>query len=128
MEQVLTEANIELLVKAVGALVLVVLMMLFRRVVAYAEKSWDLKVSDQQRADGERAISDAVAAIEAHTKKLIAAGVHPQGHAKQQMALERAREISANGLAHMSDDGVRTRIDAEVERVNRASQRPPPAR
>ena len=127
MNQVLTEANIELLVKAVGALVLVVSLMLARKALGYAEKNWGLKVSEQQRADGEKAIADAVAAIEAHSKKLIADGIRPKGEVKQQMALETARELAPNGLAHMSDDNIRTRIDATVEKVNRASLRPPPA-
>ncbi len=127
MGQVLTEANIELLVKAVGALVLVVLLMLARKSLEYAEKNWGLKLSEQQRADGEKAIADAVAAIEAHTKRLIADGLKPNSTVKQQMALETARELAPNGLAHMSDDGIRTRIDATVERINRRSIRPPQA-
>jgi hypothetical protein len=125
MDQVLTEANIELLVQAVGALVLAVLLMLFRKALRYAEKSLDLKVSDQLTAAGEKAIADSVAAIEAHTKKLMADGIRPKGAVKQQMALETARELAPNGLAHMSDDNIRTRIDATVEKVNRASLRPP---
>jgi hypothetical protein len=109
----------------IGLIVVSVLILAYRAGVKYLRENLGLKIDDQHVAAGEQAIRDAVAAIDADSRRLIAEGARVKSEDKQQRALELARRNAPNGMAQWSDDVVRTKLDAEVERVNRASLRPP---
>jgi hypothetical protein len=125
MAEILTPAVQQQLVTLIGLIVVSVLILAYRAGVKYLRENLGLKIDDQHVAAGEQAIRDAVAAIDADSRRLIAEGARVKSEDKQQRALELARRNAPNGMAQWSDDVVRTKLDAEVERVNRASLRPP---
>ena len=111
-----------------GALAVITVLLLWalRSALQYAEKHWDLRLSEDLQRRGEQVIRDVVAVIDARIRAEIKDGAaKPKSFEKQDQALSLAREKAPNGLAHMSDDDVRLRIDAEVERLNRVTIKPP---
>lgn len=115
------------LIEATLAVIALLLLWAFKSGLAYAEKHWDLRVSEDLQRRGEQTIRDVVAAIDARTRAAVLDGAaKPKSHDKQDDALKLAREQAPNGLAHLSDEDVRLKIDAEVERLNRVTIRPAP--
>lgn len=114
------------LIEGTLAVIALLLLWAFRSALQYAEKHWDLRLSEDLQRRGEQVIRDVVAVIDSRWRAQVLDGApKPKSFEKQDQALTLAREKAPNGLAHMSDDDVRLRIDAEVERLNRVTIKPP---
>lgn len=128
MQQILTPELIDSLTKLISLGILVVLVLGYRAGVAWLRKNTNLTITEQQESEGERVIRDAVALIDAETRKLAREKLPLlSADEKQHQALVAARQMASNGLAQWSDDIARKKIDAQVERVKQASIPPPPS-
>lgn len=93
-----------------------------------AEKHLGIKLSAEQKADGEQAIVKGLRWSEEQARKKLLAGQPVPGEVKMQAAIIKAREFSKNGLHTLSDLELEDLIEAKlnVERPLLSSAPPPP--